>query len=112
VEQFVAFVLRVFRLGPALSQEALHVVIQPEQYQQLEEIWTYPNQSSPPGEPPARTIIGVEIPSLQMSRAFGGNNYSGNKHQEVEDVSSAESDNTTDYTESEDNVTPHEIDDG
>ncbi|OKP14619.1 hypothetical protein PENSUB_13527 [Penicillium subrubescens] len=46
-----------------------------------------------------------------MSRASSGNNYSRNEHKEPEDISSAESDNTTDNTESEDNIKPYEIDD-
>ncbi|KAJ5142419.1 hypothetical protein N7526_003414 [Penicillium atrosanguineum] len=47
-----------------------------------------------------------------MSRASSGNNHSWDEHQEPEDVSSAEIENTTDDTESEDNNNPHEIDDG
>ena len=45
-----------------------------------------------------------------MSRASSGNNHSRNKHKEPEDISLAESDNTTDNTESEDNIKPYKID--
>jgi hypothetical protein len=43
---------------------------------------------------------------------MSGNDPSWNEHQEPEDVSSAESEITTDNTESEDNNRPHEIHDG
>ncbi|KAF7173667.1 hypothetical protein CNMCM6106_007708 [Aspergillus hiratsukae] len=36
-KQFITFALRVFRLGPVVSQEILHLVLQPPHYQQLEQ---------------------------------------------------------------------------
>jgi hypothetical protein len=104
-KQFMAFVLRVFRLGPALSQEILYIMLEPDHCQQLEQIWAYANQCTA-RTPHDRPSIAVEVPSAPISNAPSGDpNWS--ELQNTEDVSSAESDDGTDYTEVEDNFTPY-----
>jgi hypothetical protein len=105
----MAFVLRVFRLGPALSQEILYIMLEPDHCQQLEQIWAYANQCTA-RTPHDRPSIAVEVPSAPISNAPSGDpNWS--ELQNTEDVSSAESDDGTDYTEVEDNFTLYGSDD-
>ncbi|KAG2000827.1 hypothetical protein GB937_010791 [Aspergillus fischeri] len=107
-KQFITFALRVFRLGPVLSQEILHLVLQPQHYQQLEQIWDYPSQDEE--KPSIYPRIAVDIPYVQASKVTLRDS-SQSELQEQENVGFPGSDEDPDYTEVEDDVTPYGSDD-